>query len=307
MRIRRRSGSSQPIPSSHPFPTSRSFIYTLRFPEQEHKLLPGAEAIDAASERSVNVVEIDDTAGIVRIRRAQSRHGEALPAGLIPGGPYNTVEQRAALRRLADTILTSGIDGPGPLRVLRDVLLRMPTADHRHGERRGSPGRLARHRTTRASRRAARRAPTCSSRVRPGQARRGPARSSSSHLLHSGARVGVAATSHKAIHNLLHEIEETAVERQLSFQGWKKCSADNPESEYNSKLERSFITNESNRQAFPPPDDVQLLAGTAWLFAPESMDGTLDYLILDLGRHRDYADRPCAQSRRALCLMGVSG
>ena len=32
-----------------------------------------------------------------------------------------------------------------------------------------------------------------------------------------------------------------------------------------------------------------------------------ELVVLDLGRHRDYADRPCAQSRRALCLMGVSG
>jgi DNA replication protein DnaC len=31
-----------------------------------------------------------------------------------------------------------------------------------------------------------------------------------------------------------------------------------------------------------------------------------ELVVLDLGRHRDYADRPSAQSRRALCLMGVS-
>jgi superfamily I DNA and/or RNA helicase len=124
-------------------------------------------------------------------------------------------------------------------------------------------------------------------------------------LLHSGARVGIAAMSHKAIHNLLHEIEETAVERQLSFQGWKKSSAGNPESEYNSKLERSFITNESNQQAFPPPDDVQLLAGTAWLFAPESMDGTLDYLIIDEAGQVSLADAlAMGTAARNLILLG---
>jgi len=32
-----------------------------------------------------------------------------------------------------------------------------------------------------------------------------------------------------------------------------------------------------------------------------------ELVVLDLGRHRDYADRPSPESRRALCLMGVSG
>ena len=291
-------------PQQPPVADSRSFIYTLRFPEQEHKLLPGAEAIDATSERSVNVVEIDGTAGIVRIRRAQSRHGEPLPAGLIPGGPYNTVEQRAALRRLAASILTSGIDGPGPLRVLRDVLLRMPPriTDMASGAalQDDSPdieqlGRLAEQLDD----------SYLFIQGPPGSGKTWTGAQLATHLLHSGARVGISATSHKAIHNLLHEIEEAAVEQRLSFQGWKKSSAGNPESEYRSKLERSFITNEAGQQAFPPPDDVQLLAGTAWLFAPESMDGMLDYLILDEAGQVSLADAlATGTAARNLILLG---
>jgi predicted RecB family nuclease len=286
-----------------PLADRKSYIYTLRFPEQEHKLLPGAEALDPATERPVGVVEIDDTAGIVHIRRAQSRHSEALPAGLIPGRPYNTGEQQAALRRLASTILDSGINGVGPYRALRDVLLRnLPRIETQSGAalQDGSPeieqlGRLAERLDE----------SYLFIQGPPGSGKTWTGARLAIKLLRGGARVGIAATSHKAIHNLLHEIEKTAHEQQLSFQGRKKSSAGNPESEYRSKLERPFITNESNQQAFPPADDVQLLAGTAWLFSPESMDGALDYLIIDEAGQVSLADAlAMGTAARNLILLG---
>ena len=259
-----------------------------------------------ATERPVNVVEIDDTAGIVRIRRAQSRHGEALPAGLIPGGPYNTVEQHAALRRLAATILACGIDGPGPLpRAAR----RAATQRHRGSEgvasgaalQDGSPdieqlGRLA-------------------ERLDDSYLFiQGPPGSGKTW---TGAQLAIASAPQRCARR--HRRDEPQGDPQppardrgrpptssgLSFQGWKKSSAGNPESEYHSKLERSFITNESDQQAFPPPDDVQLLAGTAWLFAPESMDGTLDYLIIDEAGQVSLADAlAMGTAARNLILLG---
>ena len=60
------------------------------------------------------------------------------------------------------------------------------------------------------------------------------------HLLENGKRVGVAAQSHKAIHNLLNEIEKFARETGLSFRGLKKSTGDNPESIY----EGDFIKSE---------------------------------------------------------------
>lgn len=286
-----------------PLSDKRSYIYTLRFPEQEHKLLPGAEAIDPATERPVSIVEIDDTAGIVRLRRAQSRHREALPTALIPGGPYNTVEQQAALRRLASTILARGIDGEGPYRALRDVLLRNPPridgVPSDAALQDGSPeieqlGRLVERLDD----------SYLFIQGPPGSGKTWTGAQLAAHLLRGGARVGIAATSHKAIHNLLHEIEKTAHEQRLSFQGCKKSSAGNPESEYHSELEQPFITNESDQHAFPP-DDAQLLAGTAWLFSPESMDGALDYLIIDEAGQVSLADAlAMGTAARNLILLG---
>jgi uncharacterized protein len=60
------------------------------------------------------------------------------------------------------------------------------------------------------------------------------------HLIENGKRIGVAAQSHKAIHNLLNEIEKFAHEIGLRFRGLKKSSGDNPESVF----EGDFITSE---------------------------------------------------------------
>jgi uncharacterized protein len=98
------------------------------------------------------------------------------------------------------------------------------------------------------------------------------------HLLQNGKRVGVAAQSHKAIHNLLNEIEKFARETGFSFRGLKKSSGDNPESVY----ESDFITSEEQFARFAEKaNGAQLLAGTAWLFSRHELDRSLDYLVID--------------------------
>src|SRR5262249_29626705 len=89
------------------------------------------------------------------------------------------------------------------------------------------------------------------------------------HLLANGHRVGIAAQSHKAIHNLLDEIEKAARATGLCFKGLKK-STGNPESEYIGEFITSAPENATLAQAGP---DVRLLAGTAWLFSRPELDG----------------------------------
>ena len=45
------------------------------------------------------------------------------------------------------------------------------------------------------------------------------------HLMGLGRRVGVTATSHKAIHNLVAEVEKAAREEGVTFRGLKKGDA----------------------------------------------------------------------------------
>lgn len=297
-------GNLEPDPASEPEIHKQSLIYTLRFPEQEHKLSPGENVHDLTTGRRLEVVEIDDAHGILRLRRAQSHAHEPLPVGVIPDGPYRTPEQRAALRRLATAILKSGVDGPGPFRALRDMLSRRPPRiaglPSRTPLLSGSPeiGELEQL--------AARLDESCVFiQGPPGSGKTWTGAQLIVHLVERSARVGVAATSHKAIHNLLEEVEEIASDRGVTFAGWKKCSKDNPESFFASRLENPLVTNAADIKSFPPPDDVRLVAGTAWLFAPEAMDGTLDYLVIDEAGQVSLADAlAMGTAARNLILLG---
>ena len=122
------------------------------------------------------------------------------------------------------------------------------------------------------------------------------------HLLKNGKRVGVAAQSHKAIHNLLSEIEKFARETGLHFRGLKKSSGDNPESIYDGE----FIKSEPQfNEIVDAGDRIQLLAGTAWLFSRHELDRSLDYLMIDEAGQVSLADAlAIGTSARNLIFLG---
>ncbi|MHB8394188.1 MAG: hypothetical protein ACYDC5_06740 [Candidatus Dormibacteria bacterium] len=115
----------------------QSVVHRYRFdPEQRHKLSPGERVKDPEAERLAmekgvkasspgTLVRIDPVAGNLDLKRGR-RSTASHPRHLIPGDPYSTSDQRAALLRLARSVVEHGIDGPGPYRCVRDLLLRRP-------------------------------------------------------------------------------------------------------------------------------------------------------------------------------------
>ena len=95
--------------------------------------------------------------------------------------------------------------------------------------------------------------------------------------------MGVASTSHKAIHNLLDAVEEGAAESGVHFTGLKKASSGNPESRY----ESAHVESVENASECVGCD---LAAGTAWLFSRADHDATLDYLFVDEAGQVSLAD-----------------
>ena len=93
-------------------------------------------------------------------------------------------------------------------------------------------------------------------------------------LIERRCKVGITANSHKAIHNLLDEVERVAAERGVSFLGVKKSTKDDPETEYHGA---HFVNDEKTLAR----DDADLVAGTAWAFGAAAMDQRLDYLFID--------------------------
>jgi uncharacterized protein len=93
-------------------------------------------------------------------------------------------------------------------------------------------------------------------------------------MLARGKRVGVSSHSHKAIKNLLLQVEEVAAARNLRFRGVKKSS-------YEEQFLNGSIIEDTTDNAEVAEGGHDLIAGTAWLFAREELDQKLDYLFID--------------------------
>ncbi len=294
-------GDLQPVAGLEPEEVDQSFVYAIEFPVQEHGLKPRGDAIDPATGLGAgSILSIDDEAGRLRLSRAKNRAVQPLPRALIPGRPYDTKRQRAALRRLAANIDRDGLDSAGPYRALRDVLLR--TFPRVRGLEPGAPlqGTSVELEHAKAIAFGLDRS-YLFIQGPPGSGKTWTGARLIVHLMRAGKRVGVTAGSHKAIHNLLEEVERVAHEERFTFRGLKKSSADNEESVFDG----DFIESSHDQDDFPPPEDVRLVAGTAWLFAKEEMDQTLDHLFIDEAGQVSLADAlAVGTSGRNLVLLG---
>jgi predicted RecB family nuclease len=277
----------------------KSLVHTLIFPIQDHKLRAGLTVQDPATGRSAgDIVEIDDTSGAVgrlRLLRGPKFGSRPLPEAIVAGGPLEDRTQRAAVLRLADSMRA----GDGRYPALRAILAR------EHPRIRGlAPG--ARIQTTDLAAMQALALGLDASYLflqgPPGTGKTWTGARIVVHLLAHGRRIGIAAQSHKAIHNLLAEIEKVARATGLRFEGLKKASAGNPESEYHGEFIQSDPDNDRFEKAGP---DVQLLAGTAWLFSRPGVDRRLDDLVIDEAGQVSLADTlAMGTAARNLILLG---
>jgi predicted RecB family nuclease len=289
-------------------PPARSLIYTLSFPPQEHKISRGS-FIDPATGKGVKVESIDNATGTLRISRATSRAAEPLPRALIPGGPYDTRVQRAALRRIAEEIVAHGPDAkarynaPGETSrgAVESTAARKPTETGRYSALREilsgeapSTAACSRGEALQAGKFDLEEAKQIAEGLEdsylfvqgpPGSGKTYTGAQLILHLIERGHRVGVASANHAAIHNLLAEVDEYAPPGNR-FKGLKKCGGDGGNS-YESK--RGLIGNSKEITDFAG-GDYDLVAGTAWLFCDEQMDGTLDYLFIDEAGQISLAD-----------------
>lgn len=288
-------GGLEPDPNVRPSPVKKSLVHTFRFPPQEHKLGPGQAHDSATGKNAGEILEIDDARGILRLKRGPALAAAPLPKALIAGGPYNNSPQRDAIFRVAESIR----DGDGRHPALEALLgLEHPRVRGRAVGDRLQTTDLAEMKTLALG--------LDSSYLfvqgPPGTGKTWTGARLVVHLLAQGKRIGVAAQSHKVIHNLLDEIEKVARKDGVRFRGLKKSTGGNEESEYNGH----FITSEPAALKIAQAGrGVHLLAGTAWLFARADLDTTLDYLVIDEAGQISLADAlAMGTSARNLILLG---
>jgi hypothetical protein len=245
----------------------------------------------------VTVVAVDDAAGIVWIKRAKRLHDRPLPRAIGPTKPIDQVAHEDALRRLARRVIDRGLTPAGELDASTDLLLR------RRPRIAGVPAGTPLDRGRVADVVAALEDSALFVQGPPGSGKTWTGARVIVDLLRAGARIGVAATSHKAIHNLLAEVEDVAHKAGVPFVGLKKGSKDHPESLYD---DGRYVLTSTDNDDFPPPrEQVQLIAGTSWLFAREMMRDAVDVLLIDEAGQVALADAlAMAQCARSVVLLG---
>ncbi len=279
-------------PTGPPVPRpNKVFEVPLRFPPQQHKLEAGS-LVDPDTEKAITVSEIDNDA-CTAVVRAQRFKDEPPPRALVPLGPIRNEVHRDALMRLATAVR----DSHDRYAALREVLAASPP---RFVDR---PADTPIQTTDLAEQQALARALDRSYLLVQGPPGTGKTYTGARlivDLIDRGHRVGVTALSHRAINNLLDEVENAADERGAHFRGARKA-ADHPAGRV---PDGGRIENvEKNVECLDP--EFRLVAGTTWLFAPEEFDDTLDYLVIDEAGQLSLADALAAgTAARNLILLG---
>ena len=270
---------------------NKMFAVTMRFPEQQHKLEAGT-LIDPATGKGVTVSAIDDDACTLVVRGQRFGTGPP-PRALIPQQPIDTRSHRAALMRIALSVRDSSNHYAAVNEVLAANLPRF--SDRPAG---------ARIQTTDiAEQQALARALDRSYLLVQGPPGTGKTYTGARlivDLIDQGHRVGVTALSHRAINKLVEEIEKAAHEGGVRFRGARKTAA-HPAGRV---ADGGQVENVGDNADCLDPA-YRLVAGTTWLFAPETFDHQLDYLVIDEAGQLSLADALAAgTAARNLILLG---
>ncbi|HET7590177.1 MAG TPA: TM0106 family RecB-like putative nuclease [Solirubrobacterales bacterium] len=295
-------GELSPTGDADPLPKpSRSFVQRFSFPAQDHKVRAGKFAdphscgIDPETGESdhkaknIDVVNVDDAAGELRLKLSKARLADP-PKALIPGKPYGTNEQRGALRDVAADVIASSSSDRSRFRAAGDILgrRRPRTSAVAHGEAlQGEEADLEQIKAVAAGLEES----YLFIQGPPGSGKTYTGAHLILDLIAAGKRVGVTSNSHKAINNLLAEVERFALSGKVAVRGLKKWSSS--DQEYvppDADDTDPMIGNSKDNADFGPDAEQDLLAGTAWLWCREEMRQSVDYLIIDEAGQVSLAD-----------------
>jgi predicted RecB family nuclease len=277
---------------------ARSEIHKLTFPTQEHKIEPGGRYEDPNTRKGISVTEVNNDERYVLIKKLKGRSDH--PAAIIPGKPIDTKVQRQALLRCAKQVVAAGIEGYGPGKAARDLLLRRPP------DIKATVAGSSIRRPGEALEAAVRVGLTLKNSCLPIQGPPGTGKTyTGAHMIAALARagrpVGIVATSHKVIANLLEAACEVAKGQGVAIKALQKCSEDDAcvhdyveIVEDNTSFDERFSTGEYN-----------VVAGTSWLLCREELEGRLDTLFIDEAGQFSLADAVAVSgAAKNLVLLG---
>jgi uncharacterized protein len=279
-------------------PADRNLVHTYEFPDQLYNLGSGNPYCPHAQQPAGELVHIDDDANRLQLKV----HGALVPnaiRALIPGAPMDTRTQQGAIARIAEAYAAGTLAMTYP--AIADLILRdVPRLTSRP---RGTP--LQPDDVTSEAI-----AALVSDLDRSYLFLQGPPGSGKSTkggeaiamLIAAGKRVGIVSRSHKAVHHLLHKVEEAAHARGERFVGFYKHSKE--DDAYVSKLEAPMVAS-TNKNSLIEQEPHQIAGGTPWLFTREELDQAYDVLVIDEAGLLSLGDAiACATAARNVVLLG---
>ena len=255
----------------------KSLVHRYSFPPQTHSIDRARSVRDPATGKGVGtIVAIDDPNGFIDISRGATSE-TSHPKALIACDVVDADELRDSLLRLASWVVENGITSTGPFQAARDLLLRRAP---NLGSETIDSARLKSESLTEAAKLLAL---ALQNSVLPIQ---GPPGSGKTYigarmvleLVKNGRRVGITATSHQVICNLLGALCDAARESEVPLRIIQKVTdkADG----FVDDMVKVTTKNEAVPEALAS-GEVEVAAGTAWLWSREDMANAVDVLFVD--------------------------
>lgn len=257
----------QTLPESSRVPIDR-YVY----PAQEISMDIGNDLIEPQGEKIGTIHDFslgNKTIDIKKTGRTAKIHPYALfikeiitPGALVP-----------SLFTFVESIIHNGIDSDGPYRAGRDILLKKPPRLASKNELQILNGETFEDAALRI-------VLNLENGILPIQ---GPPGTGKTHLggelivelFKVGKRIGVTAVSHKVIRNLLDKTVERGAEKEIEVEIRHKAKSGT----VNPAEDSTFLR--SKDEAMAALNQGCVVGGTAWLWADDIFEDTLDYLFVD--------------------------
>jgi uncharacterized protein len=251
----------------------KSTVFRFGFPPQEHGFKEGERVEDPVSTRTWTVEALDEDAGTIDLKILVKDAVPPMPSAIVEGAPVLGREQEARLRDYAETVVSSGF-APGAASAL---LLRRRPQDGRlpvPGESLRQTGEAASDAAVRIS--LVMHGSSLSIQGPPGAGKTFTAARAILDLIGQGRTVGITAPSHAVNCNLLDEVTRQAAARGVDVRIGQKPDP-----------ERHFLHDDAQSldydalEAKLQAKELDIVAGTTWLWARPQFAGSVDTLVVD--------------------------
>lgn len=255
--------------------TGRIFRY--RFPEQDWDI-DRENATNTADGTAIAVEDCDEEANEIVLRFKKDREINH-PSSLVSITYIPTKAQEQSLLDIGRSILENGIEGDGPHRAARDLLLRRPPhiVGHQYGERLNLDGD-----TTAAARGLVIRLDRTTLAIQgpPGSGKTYTGARMILDLVAGGKKVGVTSNGHKVIGKLLDDVW-AAAQTDARFAGRGIRIGQKPgRNEECTCVHAATMLKDAALDALDA-DEVDVVGGTAWMWANAKYAASVDVLFID--------------------------